>query len=311
MKLAGKALPSDYVNLAFAVAITLTVLMVILTQADHDFEPALAESRLVARLWLVPLAGIALWQIYQAFLVFSNFRQQLTLKNSLRAVGWIPVVTSLAFILLALFSTDNTAELPWSDAGQVVEVIVPLAVGVQAALLFSPTDEEPLEIFLSYPRPSAWIMLERIAAAFLTQAGVALVGITLSLAVEKDLLVALVRWIPTAIFFAGIGAYVTLKSRVAAFGVVVTGIVWFAFLLFREWFLPGRFMLTPLNYIQPYFWSFSAYLKPDDLTVGDYVLNRAILLSVGVNLLALAALHCRNEELLLVGTSPKLSEETR
>jgi hypothetical protein len=219
-------------------------------------------------------------------------------------MGWLPIAaTALGILSMMLTATNGTSLLPWSDKARVVESIVPLAIALQAALLLSPDDEPALEVLLACQRPMTWVLLERLAAVFIAQSGLALVGVALSLLIsdQQDIAAALIRWLPPAIFLSAVGIYTTLRSRVAAFGVVVTGITWFAFIFFGIFFLPEQPVFRPLNYLQPFLWPFSPYLQPGDLTLGDYWLNRLCVSAAGIALLMLAAYQLRDEEQVLLG----------
>ena len=55
------------------------------------------------------------------------------------------------------------------------EVVIPLIVGLHAALLFAPDDEPALELLLAAPRPPVYLIYERLAALIGLQGGLALV----------------------------------------------------------------------------------------------------------------------------------------
>jgi len=137
---------------------------------------------------------------------------------------------------------------------------------------------------------------------FATQSTIALGGVVLVLLIAPDqnLLLALTRCLPPALLLSGVGAYVTLRSRLAIFGVVIVGLVWFIFGMFGDFFLPGQPMFYPLNYLQPFLWPLNAYLQPGRLPTGDYWLNRIFVLAAGICLIMLAVRQLYDEEHVLL-----------
>ena len=65
----------------------------------------------------------------------------------------------------------------YHSAQNVVEAVLPLAVGLHAAFLLSPEDEKPLELLLSCPRPLSLALAERLLTMALLQGGVATAGL--------------------------------------------------------------------------------------------------------------------------------------
>ncbi|MBZ0321001.1 MAG: hypothetical protein K8L91_31590 [Anaerolineae bacterium] len=254
---------------------------------------------------LVGLVAIVFWNGWRAFQTFAQHRTQFTLQASFRTVGVWGLLASMGFFLM-LFSASGDFGL-WEDKGRVVEIIVPLVMGIQAAVLFSPADENALEILLTYPRPVAWILAERLGLAFIFQAAAALVGVLISFFFFDDRMLglALIRWIPPTLLLTGVGAYTTLKSRVLAFGVAIAALVWFVGLFFAPLLLPGMPVIFPLNHVQPYLWSMNPYLLPQDLGWNDYWVNRALVSLIGCFLICRAGAYLQDEETVLLGTTSK------
>jgi hypothetical protein len=249
------------------------------------------------------LAGVSLWAVGSSALAFRRNPRRIAWRPALRTVGWIGAAVTAGVLLLLILPDDTQVMFPWATRARLVEAIVPLAMGIQAALLFSPDDEPALEVLLACPRQISWLLLERLAALALAETGIALLGIALTLALkpDQDVGLALVRWIPPAVFLSGIGVYVTLRSRVASFGLICAGLIWFACIFFGAALLPGQPTFWPLSLIQPFLWPLHAYLQPGDLTAGDYLLNRLFITAAGLSLIALAAYQLRDEERVLLG----------
>ncbi|MCB9451574.1 MAG: hypothetical protein H6672_09045 [Anaerolineaceae bacterium] len=238
-------------------------------------------------------------------------RVGLAWRASLRFAGWIPFVLTLAITVMALIpESSGTSGFVWEDRTRIIESFIPLAVAIQAALIFSPDDELALEVMLASPRPIYWVLLERLAIVLLGQGAIALVTVALSLVLVKDqeIGVAVLRWLPPMILMAGMASYITLSSRVAAFGVTVSGLVWFFFNFFGESFLPGAPTFWPLNALLPFIWPFHPYLQPADLGMGDYWLNRLCVLLAGIGFIMLAVYQLQQEESVLLGSRQSKSK---
>lgn len=265
-----------------------------------------SNARLVGWIAVLLCAGVL---AYGAGWVLAQKRRYgLAWRASLRAMGWVGLAASVGLMVLLFVSeTMPGAGVPWADKARVVELIIPLMMAVHAGLIFSPDDEPALETILVCPRPVIWLLLERLAVIGLAQTGVALIGIALSLyyVPDQDIAVMVVRWIPAAFLLTGVAVYTTIRSRVAAFGATVVGLVWFMFAFFGHTLLPGGTTFWPLNYLLPFIWIFNPYLEPISLTMGDYWLNRLCVLLVGANLILAALYLMRNEESLLLGSRRK------
>lgn len=300
---------SQYLSIRNLLLVIVTALGIIaLSGVDADSRAAFnhltaADTRPYAIAATLLLAGVAAWG---AVSMSRSLRQHVGLawRASLRFAGWIPFVLALAITILFLIPEGSgTSGFVWDDKTRIIESFIPLAAAIPAALVFSPDDEPALEVMLASPRRIYWVLLERLTIVLLGQVAVGLVTVALSLALVKDqdVLVAMFRWLPPLIFLAGLAAYITLRSRVAAFGVTLAGLVWFVFNFFSESLLPGAPTFWPLNAILPFFWPLHPYLQPAHLGMGDYWLNRLCVLLVGVAFIMLAVYQLRSEESVLLG----------
>ena len=214
--------------------------------------------------------------------------------ESLRLIGWLPVAGSTALVTLLLALNG----IVWRDGGyplvptvRVVDTVVPLAVGVQAAFLLSPEDERALEILLSCPRPVAWALWERVGVMLISQGGVALVGnvIASTLLDGEGIAQAIARWLVPCAWFGGVAVAVALVTRQGIFGALLATLLWGGTLLGGDGLLDRC----------PFLWPLHAYLRPEDVSDKLYALNRAALMLTGVGLVSLAACLTRDEEHML------------
>jgi len=285
--------------------LTAATVLILIAQVESGAAISLRLTRPIAILSAILLGVLAAIYTQQGMAAYQRYHRQLALKISLRMVSWLISLVALLIIPL-LFLIDAQGSL-WADKTRIIEIFIPLAMGIQAALMFSPEDEATLEVTLSYPRPAYWLIMERLAIGLCLQSAVAMIGLALTFASVDDIapLTELLRWLPPLVFFAGVGLYATLRSRVAVFGVVVTILLWGAFLVFGKQFLPGAGGISILRYVQPFFWAVHPYLEPGDLGQGDYWLNRVLVFLIGFHLIRLAILQLRSEELILLGTERK------
>lgn len=257
------------------------------------------------------ISGAACLAALCAGLIHLQRHQWLAWRASLRQVGWLPAALSgaavVALILVLKFAPLSAPGHPPADVATSVESIVPLAISIQVALLFSPADEPALEVLLAAPRPVYWIMLERYLLAFALQAVVAVLGTALTFALigRGEPMLATVRWLPTAIGMSGLTAFVTIRSRRANVGMIIAILLWFVALVGRDLIVPaevgGRPFPPPLDAIQPALWMIHPYLDPGQLSGLDYAINRIALTGIGCVLTALAVIGLRDSERLLLG----------
>jgi uncharacterized membrane protein YidH (DUF202 family) len=266
--------------------------------------PTLEQTRPVAGVLALTSGGITLACVAVMAMNLATLqrRRQLAWRMNLRRHNWLPVVGSMAAIILiiGIYLSRNIPNL----AMNAVEIVIPLALAVQAGMCFAPRDEPPLEVLLAMPRPFYWVPLERLVTAFMVLGLVGLVGTGACLIVSgsADLGLALVRWIPPALFLSGLAIFITVRSGEVALGVVFTTLVW-AVAIFSERSLLPAFAQSyppPLNLIQPYIWILHTDLQPEYLTTTDYALNRIALAGVGCLLIALAVNRLRDTERVLL-----------
>jgi hypothetical protein len=219
---------------------------------------------------------------------------QFTWSKSLRLANQIPVIGAAVGILFFLIVFQTAGRGAGIAPERVVELVIPLALGIQAALVFSPADEPLLEVTLACPRPLTWTILERLTLALLMQCGVGLVGTLLGMAAagQGDLGQALWRWLTPALCFAGLGLYVTQASRQPMFGLCVVFVLWFGLLV------GGDSAMA----IWPFLWPIHIFLQPDNPLLRDfYAFNRLIVGLMGLAFLMLAIRQIRDEEKILFG----------
>ncbi len=215
-------------------------------------------------------------------------------RASARLIGWLPSVSSAVAIALGLALAAST----WRREGfpsptvRVVEVIVPLIFGLQAAFLLSPDSEPPLELLLACPRPLAWALLERLAVLVVLLGCVALAGnfASLTLPEAERLSLALVRWLAACAFIGGVALFTTQLTRQGVFGALLATLLWSGMLFGGDSLLTGWSFLWPLH----------VYLQPGGVAPSVYLLNRATLFLAGAGLTALS-LHLLGDEERVLG----------
>jgi hypothetical protein len=157
----------------------------------------------------------------------------------------------------------------------VVEAALPLLIGVQSAFLFSPDDEPLLEVQIAAPRPIAWVIIERVLTMLIVQGGIALLGtiLTVSATVDGTTVIDLVvRWLPAALFMAGLGLTFTISVRQPAFSLAMVTIGWLVLYNGRQWALS----------MLPFMWPFDVFATPGSY---DFALNRWVVAVIGVALI--------------------------
>jgi pimeloyl-ACP methyl ester carboxylesterase len=267
------------------------------------------------------LAGLALLAMVGAIAAFitglvkSRRWGETAWRANLRRAGWLELVVSAAGIV-AVIIVQHSDVSPWKIAVTPVEVIIPIILAIQAAVLFAPSNEPSLEIVLATRRPYIWIVVERLMVILALQFGLALLGIVANIFIsgDTDVLLALARWIPPALFVAGVASIVTVRTREMGFGAIIGLLVWLVPLLGGQELLPASPLEhpfpPPLYLIQMLFWPIHPYFQPWFLTMPDYCLNRIVLTGAGCLLLGSALWQLRQEEWLLLGTRTSWLRET-
>ncbi len=220
-------------------------------------------------------------------------------RTSARLIGWLPVLGSgiAVTVFLTLHATiwrdDPISEsLAFLSATRVVETILPLVVGLQAAFLLSAEDEQPLELLLTSPRSLAWTLLERLAVLAVLQGSVGAVG---SLAGQwvgashDSFLLMMARWVAPSIFIGGVVLLITQLTRKGTLSALVTLLLWIGLLLGGDVLLDRIFFLWPVH----------AFMQPGNVILAEYIRNRMALTLIGLSLTALAACVVRDEERML------------
>lgn len=267
---------------------------------DEDVSRPWARGLVVLLLVLIAgttgRTGLSLLRTQPLFQTWRQF----TWRYSRRAVGWWPLI--LSGLILTLVLTNEETPVANDNLGLaftafgVVAAIVPLMAGMQAAMLFSPDDEPGLEAQLAAPRPLTWLVGERLTWILLTQGTIGLVGMLVArdvAGIDEALWISLARWFVPMITLAGVGLFITLMSRQTAFGVAMTGVLWFALLAFGDG-LVARW---------PFLWPIHLYLSATTFPLADYALNRGVVLLAGLGFFLMALRQLRDEERVLLGTS--------
>ncbi len=207
-----------------------------------------------------------------------NRKYTLALYASLRLGEWLPAILCALVVLLfgLLNATVWGGGLSPVPGVHVVEIIVPLAAGIQAAFLLSPEDEPCLELLLVCPRPARWALLERLLVMGVLIGGIALGG---SLIRPDGLAMAIIRWMAPVTWFCGVAVFTTLLTRQGTFGALLAILLWGGTLF------GGDTMVARW----PYLWPLHAYLQPGDATPTVYALNRGLLILAGLILTGFAA----------------------
>lgn len=287
-------------------ALIIGVVALAVSRTPRDFSLTLEQVRPLAQIAALLLGAVAAWGTFSAVRSLAQRPRQVAWGMSVRLVGWIGLVVSAGGVaVLAL--QDVTNGFIFTGPARAVELIVPVVLAVQAALIFSPSDEPGLEVLVACPRPASWLLLERVALLFLAQSAVALAGVAFCRLVDSalDVPLTLLRWLPPALLLTGLGVLLTLRTQLAAFGAVFAGAVWFTFVFFGAAFLPGAPTFWPMTLLQPFIWMVNPFLQPGDVPTGDYGLNRILVAALGVVLLMLAARYVNDEERLLLNSRKK------
>src|SRR4051812_25093751 len=117
-------------------------------------------------------------------------------KFSFRASGLLLALVAGVLVFARIVIALGNMEQAGATFGS-FEVVIPLIVGLHAALLFAPDDEPALELLLAAPRPPVYLIYERLAALIGLQGGLALVlSLVAVITAGGKLLGVGVGWLP-------------------------------------------------------------------------------------------------------------------
>lgn len=229
----------------------------------------------------------------------GQFSYRFAWKVGAHMGSWLPawcaviaVMGSLAIIKLSMVGPGDP-----TLATRLVAAIVPLGMGLQAALALSPESEPALELVLACPRPLAWALVERLLLATGVEAGIAAAGIlTGSVLFGKMLLpeVFLSTFVPF-IFLMGVASFGTQTTRNGVYGMLLATLMWGG-MLFGGDALLSRW---------PFLWPIHVYLQPQAVPPTVYAINRTTLILAGLLLTIMAAFLTRDEER-MIGISTRM-----
>ena len=220
-------------------------------------------------------------------------------KVGARMVSWLPAWCAAIAMAASLVITKLTWVSPGDPtmAARLVSAIVPLAMGLQAALALSPESEPALELLLACPRPLAWTLIERLLLAAGVETAIALAGyLGGSILLGSELLnQAFLGGLAPFVFLMGVAAFGTQTTRNGVYGTLLVTMMWGG-MLFGGDALLSRW---------PFLWPIHVYLQPEAVHVTVYAINRVILILAGLILIALAAYLTRDEER-MIGISTRM-----
>ncbi|MCU0496309.1 MAG: hypothetical protein MUF87_03035 [Anaerolineae bacterium] len=251
---------------------------------------------------LIGAGGVSLFTIWTAFQILYAHRHQIAWRYAWRRVGMIPTLLTLAALvgLTMLIESDVMPFVMWIGDARVVETVIPLAIGLQAAFLFSPDDEPTLELVIAAPRPLGILIAERLMILVFIQGAIALFTTVLLMTENPITLIdALIRSFPPSVLLAASGIYFTLRVRSGTFGLIIVGFMWAASAWITAPFTPGVIWPEPFDTLQPWLWAFHPYMQPSQLPDTAYLINRGMVLLIGLGLLTLSLSELRNSEKIL------------
>lgn len=220
-----------------------------------------------------------------------RFAWKMSLRSIVLLMGFVSGALIFALILMDM-SDFVLAEASFNG----IEIILPLIAGVSAALVFAPDDEPILELMLSSPRPVQWVLYERLIALGLLQLMIGSVG---SLVISSQpggepFAQNVIRWFAPSVAIIGISLWASVWGRRTSYGILMA-IVLCAGMAIANDVLLIRF---------PELWTIIFYVQPRDLAADQYLINRLILIGIGVVLTALVFIRLNDTEKLL-GTGEK------
>ena len=167
-------------------------------------------------------------------------------------------------------------------------MVIPLAFGLHAAFVLAPENEPAIELLLSYPKPLTRVMSDRLLTIGLFHGLTALVAILLVAANwnAESTGMSIMRWLSASMVLGGIAIFTTQLTRQAAFGALLTTLLWASSLyggdaLVMRW---------------PWAWPAHIYLQPENVSLLIYSFNRLSLFLVGLSMMFLAGVLLRDDE---------------
>lgn len=255
-------------------------------RTEFELRPAIARPPV----WIITVSLLAALIVSTGRAAGSvwRFRQWRTWRISARAVGWWPALIGAAAI--GLLYIVNVQTLTVLQRARLIESVLPIIAGVQAAFLFSPEDEPALEISLACPRPGAALLWERLGVLLVTLGGVGLIGSALiAPQLGEPIITASARWLSPVLLFAGVSVWLTLVSRQTVLSVGLIVLLWFGLTFVNESLIARWPVLWPIN----------VFLQPEHT---DYGLNRVFIAMIGLGLMAWTAITLnRDSERVLLG----------
>ncbi|MBL8115946.1 MAG: hypothetical protein JNJ78_00320 [Anaerolineae bacterium] len=211
-------------------------------------------------------------------------------RFSFRATGWLMAFIG-GWVVVGGLLINLSNERLLVDSLSSFDVVIPLFVGLNAALLFAPDDEPALEVLLAAPRPTPYLIYERVATLVIVQGGIGLIlSVVASLtSTESNLAVIVLRWAAPAICMMGLCTLATLYSRRSAFGVLVAVVICAAMAV-------GNAVILP---VFPDLWFLIFYVQPQDVSGQQYLINRLFLTAVGMGAMLMVIYRLRDVEKLL------------
>ncbi len=216
-------------------------------------------------------------------------------RINLKLIGWWPAAVSAAilvvFFILELHLSGSGGTFETMYVRRAVETIAPLFFAVQAAYLFGPDNEPALELLLSYPKPLSRLFLDRLRLVAGMHLAVALTATLVFAAIwhAENLALALVRCLAAGIVLGGVAVFTTQVTRQGVFGTLLATLLWAASLYGGDGILK----------VWKWFWPFHVYLQPEKFGMRIYLLNRLVLVGIGLGLFLLAMKFLGDEDRLL------------
>ena len=209
------------------------------------------------------------------------------LKFNLKLSGWVPAAAG-ALVVVGFLVFYNLSNVAVDYLRRIIEVVIPLAFGLHAAFVLAPENEPAIELLLSYPKPLTRVMIDRLLTIGLFHGLTALVA-TLLVAANwnaESIGLSIMRWLSASIVLGGVAIFTTQLTRQAAFGALLTTLLWASSLyggdaLVLRW---------------PWAWPAHIYLQPENVSLLIYSFNRLSLFLVGLSMMFLAGVLLRDDE---------------